>query len=131
MDAIKNCINAVKSVRWKAVMGKISLTMAVIGFFCNVVTTAPWDEFTKGLLNNNANLSSLPGTLINYRTQAAMSIISIGCGGMMVLLGICAIEKNILTGTGYDWYFLLDMRSISFRHVGRLTILAISKEIFS
>ena len=59
---------------------KISLTLAFLGFFFNTITISPFTEF--------ASVTSVIGGDVNARVKGAMSIVSIGFGGLMSFYGI-------------------------------------------
>lgn len=86
MEALtdNNCCIAIKAVRWRSVMGKLALSVAICGFFLNTVIASPWNEFSG--FNQLTN--------INRKVQAAMSIVSIGSGGLMVFMGVWAKTKE-------------------------------------
>ena len=64
----------------KSYYAPISLTLAFLGFFFNTIATSPFDEF--------ATITSQIGGDVNIRVKSAMSIISIGFGGILSFFGI-------------------------------------------
>jgi hypothetical protein len=78
--------------------GKFSLTFAMLAFFFNAVLVSPFDEFLVNLVNGGS------GATIHQKVQAAMSIISIGFGGVMSILGIWVTSNkswNVMALIGF------------------------------
>ena len=81
---LSDCWASFQEIRWRAVIGKIALSVAIAGFFLNTVIASPWDEFQD--FNSYTD--------VNKRVHAVMSIISIGSGALMVFLGVWAKTKK-------------------------------------
>ena len=79
---LSDCWNWFTSIKWRAFFGRLSLTFAMLAFFFNAVLVSPFDEFLVNLVNGSSS------STIHQQVQAAMSIISIGFGGAMSLMGI-------------------------------------------
>ena len=79
---IGDCWEWFINLKWRAFFGRLSLTFAMLAFFFNSILVSPFDEFLTNLVNGGQS------STIHQKVQAAMSIISIGFGGTMSLMGI-------------------------------------------